>query len=359
MTRERAKWMDQTSFWTLDTAGAPGKSGAAAHGLLRTRQNASVHTIPRVLLGKSVERRRLVLGTKKIRAFLKNGIMALLRPTAFVKRLAKSSPSISAKCDAFHEEESIWSIPRNGGWINAGTDGGLPIPPNSGVFWGGSYQDNESYIHSGRRHVSSMKEILFSSKFCFEKGDKILDFGCAGGRMIRHFRNLSEKCEVWGTDVNQECILWCQQNLSPPFNFFTCTSFPHLPFGDNYFNFIYAGSVFTHMHVLEDAWLLEFKRVLLPGGRLYITIHDRNTLRISRDAVARREPPKFGEEISRYEDSDFAMLVYSSWGYQTGFDSQVFYDADFLCKKWGRVLNVLSVTPEAYGDQTAILLSKD
>ena len=25
MTRERAKWMDQTSFWTLDTAAAPGK----------------------------------------------------------------------------------------------------------------------------------------------------------------------------------------------------------------------------------------------------------------------------------------------------------------------------------------------
>ena len=25
MTREMAKWMDQTSFWTLDTAAAPGK----------------------------------------------------------------------------------------------------------------------------------------------------------------------------------------------------------------------------------------------------------------------------------------------------------------------------------------------
>ena len=29
MARERAKWMDQTSFWTLDAAGAPGKLRAA------------------------------------------------------------------------------------------------------------------------------------------------------------------------------------------------------------------------------------------------------------------------------------------------------------------------------------------
>ena len=32
MTRERAKWVDQTPFWAFDAAGAPG-IGAAADGL--------------------------------------------------------------------------------------------------------------------------------------------------------------------------------------------------------------------------------------------------------------------------------------------------------------------------------------
>ena len=48
MTRERAKSMDQRSFWTVDTAEAPGKLCQAAHGFPGTRQNASVRTVPRV-----------------------------------------------------------------------------------------------------------------------------------------------------------------------------------------------------------------------------------------------------------------------------------------------------------------------
>ena len=41
-----------------------------------------------------------------------------------------------------------------------------------------------------------------------------------------------------------------------------------------------------------------------------------------------------------------------------GPDSQVFYDIDYLNQHWGRILNVVSTTPEAYGYQTAIVLQK-
>jgi hypothetical protein len=41
-----------------------------------------------------------------------------------------------------------------------------------------------------------------------------------------------------------------------------------------------------------------------------------------------------------------------------GRGSQVIYDIGCLRRHWGRILNVLSVTPEAYGKQTAILLEK-
>jgi hypothetical protein len=44
--------------------------------------------------------------------------------------------------------------------------------------------------------------------------------------------------------------------------------------------------------------------------------------------------------------------------YPGGPQSQVFYDIDFLCRRWERILDVLSVTPEANGYQTAILLKK-
>jgi hypothetical protein len=41
-----------------------------------------------------------------------------------------------------------------------------------------------------------------------------------------------------------------------------------------------------------------------------------------------------------------------------GAGSQVFYDIDFLRQHWGRFLKVLSVTPEAYSYQTALVMEK-
>jgi hypothetical protein len=38
--------------------------------------------------------------------------------------------------------------------------------------------------------------------------------------------------------------------------------------------------------------------------------------------------------------------------------AQVFYDIDYLRKHWGRMLNIISITPEAYGYQTAIVMEK-
>ena len=38
-------------------------------------------------------------------------------------------------------------------------------------------------------------------------------------------------------------------------------------------------------------------------------------------------------------------------------NSQVFHDLDNLRKRWGQFLEILSVTPEGYGYQTAITLT--
>src|SRR3981189_659774 len=48
MARKRAKSMDQRLFWASGTAGAPEKTVSAAHGFTGIRQNAIVHTVPRV-----------------------------------------------------------------------------------------------------------------------------------------------------------------------------------------------------------------------------------------------------------------------------------------------------------------------
>ena len=51
MTRERAKWMDQASFWTVDAAGDSRETVSADHGFLATPRNASVRKVQWVHMG--------------------------------------------------------------------------------------------------------------------------------------------------------------------------------------------------------------------------------------------------------------------------------------------------------------------
>jgi ubiquinone/menaquinone biosynthesis C-methylase UbiE len=187
--------------------------------------------------------------------------------------------------------------------------------------------------------------------------------------MTRWFYEYAEQCEIWGVDISADHIVWCQQHLSPPFHFATVTTVPHLPFEDNYFDLIFAGSVFTHIEGLADSWLLELRRILRPGGRIYASVHDRHTIELMVDRqFADKVYPSgrvgnksfltgclesYNKEL-KFLDTDWAMFTM-----ERGTSSQVFYDIDYLRQCWGRILRVISVVPEAYHHQTAVLLTKD
>src|SRR5262249_42972216 len=91
---------------------------------------------------------------------------------------------------------------------------------------------DDSWLTSGKKDVDTMMRILHSAEFSIQPGNRILDFGCSTGRMIRWFADLAEETEIWGVDINARDIVWCQENLTPPFNFATVTIEPHLPFKD-------------------------------------------------------------------------------------------------------------------------------
>jgi ubiquinone/menaquinone biosynthesis C-methylase UbiE len=229
-------------------------------------------------------------------------------------------------------------------------DPGLPTPPEN--LWLGYGRTIDEWLESGKRHIDKMRSILTDSGFSFEPGCRVLELGCAGGRMIRFLKDEAENGEVWGTDISAEHIYWCKQQLSPPFHFLVTTTAPHLPFADNYFDLIYAGSVFTHIDDLADTWLLELRRVLKPNGRLYITIHDNDTIRIlteedhdlSRTLMCRRD---------YFENREYGMFTIGRF-----MRSQVFYDAEYFARNLKPFFEVLSSTPAAYGFQTGVLLKK-
>jgi len=229
----------------------------------------------------------------------------------------------------------------------------LPIPPRE--MWLGYGATAEEYLKSGEVHVAQMNELSREHGNCLGQAGRVLELGCAAGRMIRYVPDVAARAEIWGTDICAEHVYWCQEHFPSRFHFATTTIVPHLPFEDRFFDFIYCGSVFTHIEDLADAWLLELRRVLSPTGQLYFTVHDDDT-------VSRLDGPDSGHWLAGYMKSQpLYQEAKGQWGMLVigrGPSSVVFYDTEFLLRKVSAVFQVLGRRPHAYGYQTAILAKR-
>ncbi len=235
---------------------------------------------------------------------------------------------------------------------------GPPVPPRE--LWEGYGDSPEAYLAGGRQDISSMLDILKTVGESPQTLCRVLDFGSAAGRMLRFYPYIPGKSELWGVDINAKAILWSQQHMSPPLLFATTTTAPHLPFEDNYFDLVYAGSVFTHITDLADAWFLELRRILRKGGYAFISIQDKHSVDLLFSKF-KDEPLYVGfvDMVRRFEDKTSIQSQNYAWFSIRGDPTpQVFYDAEYLVKKWSHLASVVSVTEEGHGFQTALLFQK-
>ncbi len=238
---------------------------------------------------------------------------------------------------------------------------GLPLPPvglraGYGVAPDGE-PDDEAFLDSGRRQTNFLRRWLDMEGFGFHAGQCVLELGCATGRMLRWFEAEAAESEYWGVDVDAESIAWCQAHLSPPFHFLMNTTAPHLPFEDRWFDLIYAGSVFTHIAELADAWFLELRRLLKSGGLLYVTILDDVALAICQRDYPQSSANRFTEEFDAATgvlSSDYLSFSFMSSPRNT----RIVYCREALLEKLGRWFDVRRVKDAAYGWQTGLLLCK-
>jgi SAM-dependent methyltransferase len=236
----------------------------------------------------------------------------------------------------------------------------VPIPPRE--LWEGYGTNPEDYLASGREHVAAMMRNL-SAHGMTTPPARVLEFGCAAGRMLR-FVPRPAHGDFWGVDIKADTIAWCQQHLSP-LQFAATTTSPHLPFEDNDFDLVFAGSVFTHLADLADAWFLELRRVLRPGGYAYLTVIDTDSVRRFMDESKQGEldwwidPMTALHQETGFLDSQrlgMASFEAGSWG---GYPvPQVVYDLGYLQAKWGRWAEPMGVCRFAYGAQHAVIFRK-
>lgn len=229
---------------------------------------------------------------------------------------------------------------------------GFPVPPEKlRLGYGG---DETGYLAGGEADAQALAAWLGETGFELGPAGRVLDFGCAAGRVTRWLGTLWSSAEVWGVDIDAERIIWAKLNLGTLGRFVMNTKVPSLPFEDRYFRFVSAYSVFTHIDDLADMWLLELRRVLDVGGRAIVTIMDNSTIALMEEKYSHYELPKRLKKYrSYYAGRDFSMFSITR-------DSvpDVWYDTEYFYRSAGRAFNVLGTKPGFHGWQTGILLEK-
>jgi hypothetical protein len=98
----------------------------------------------------------------------------------------------------------------------------LPVPPPELTM--GYVGSGDAFLRSGQRTSAWLKKLLAREGVSLRKGTTAAEWGCASGRVLRHFEGEARQCEFWGLDQDGAHLCWAKQNLSPPFKFVTCTA---------------------------------------------------------------------------------------------------------------------------------------
>ena len=137
----------------------------------------------------------------------------------------------------------------------------------------GTGGDPIGYLYGGLTVSIGIRALLQRLGVDIRRLRRILDLGCGTARVIRWFGDLTPESELYGTDVNEQAVQWCADNVNFV-RFVRNTALPPLPFPENTFDVIFAISVFTHLNEeYQIAWLSELQRVSKPGALILASIH--------------------------------------------------------------------------------------
>jgi SAM-dependent methyltransferase len=245
------------------------------------------------------------------------------------------------------------------GTVDGLEDGrGFLVPPMrlvqmTGVESASSFQKNAAaYLHVCKRWGRLRPD------------ERVLDIGCGVGRLaipLTHYLNCQGSYE--GIDIIHELVAWCRFNISrhhPAFRFqkadvcnkiynrdgWMKASEYRLPFADATFDFVFVGSVFTHMLPADlENYLEETTRVLKPEGRCLISY-----FLLDQGRVKARESKADWLDF-KYERNGFRTV------YQDLLEAAVAYEEDNVRKLYAR-MGLSIVEPILFGAQDVIAAIK-
>jgi SAM-dependent methyltransferase len=180
-----------------------------------------------------------------------------------------------------------------------------------------------------------------------------LDFGSGSGRVLvplhelcRNHSTSGEPIEWFGSDVDRQAIAWAQENLGSIAKFVVNDPMPPLPFHDQFFDFIFSISVFTHIpEDMQFAWLAELNRVLKIGGSaLFSTL----SLDLLKNKLSDAEFRKGFYYIDGGKGTDGLPRFYRD----------THHSREYIEREWSRYFSIEVFKPKGIADHQDLILCK-
>ena len=199
-----------------------------------------------------------------------------------------------------------------------------------------------TFLASGQRTVLEYLEELNDHGYDPRDFERILDFGVGLGRLLRHY--FPFPAELHGCDVTEKVVNYSQGIYGQRARIVQSRLTPPLPYEDQYFDYIYANSVFTHIqHDLLPDWIAELARVARPGACVIVTVYGTNRY--------------LGHVPEREFDQRIRQQGYLEWG--TGHVKQncLYATPGKLREWWGSHFEVLEYRPQ-FKDQDHLVMRR-
>jgi len=210
-------------------------------------------------------------------------------------------------------------------------------------------EDISTYERIGRAVAFDVYSAIETYSTGFNKNDRILDYGCGCGRVVSWLNYLYENCSFYGTDIDEEAIAWCQNNLSIIGDFTSNHINPPFAYPDEYYSCIYSISVFTHLpENMQFNWLKELHRVTKKNGLLLLSVH--------------------GEQLFP-DDNPALKQQFTDNGFYYGVDQQgtdglpdfyqtTFHTESYIKSEWSQYFEIIDIIKKGIANHQDLVVCK-
>lgn len=225
----------------------------------------------------------------------------------------------------------------------------LPVPPPDLRKRVHGEENRLSFDIIGNIVSHNIYAAVKSEAIQLSEHSRILDFGCGCGRIMRWLQPLYDSSVFYGTDIDAEAISWCQDNLSNIGKFLTNEEQPSLPFSDNFFDFVYSISIFTHLpEDMQFAWLKELRRVVKNDGYLLLTVHGEELF-----------PAKPRKAKKQFLKTGFYYAIGHGTDGLPDFYQTSFHTEKYIHQHWSNFFEIIGIIKKGIaGNQDLILCKK-